>query len=147
MTRLLVAVLISVTVTVSGCGLWRTAPDAAPPRGDEASEVVGDVLVGADDDGGTAEISKGQTLLVELDSNPTTAYSWRVTGIDEEVLEQEGEPDYESTGEPGAIGAGGIDTFRFTPVEAGSTELEMVYERPEDEESATKRFTLTVVVR
>jgi len=97
--------------------------------------------------GGTVRLSKGQSLVVELDSNQTTAYRWEVTGLDEDVLEQDGESEYETTGDPEAAGAGGVETFRFNPVAAGSTQLEMAYTRPDDEESATETFSLEVVVK
>lgn len=149
MTRRLMPWLLILALMVAGCSARQSPKPAPKPTAPDESETdsVGTVVVSEDDDGGTVRLSTAQTLVVELDSNRTTAYRWKVSELDEEVLEQDGESEYETTGDPDAMGAGGVETFRFSPVDAGTTQLEMIYARPDDEESGTKTFSLEVVVR
>jgi inhibitor of cysteine peptidase len=143
-----IALLLGVGMLLAGCASRQSSkPAPAPEPKGNGSESVGTVSVTKDDDGGTVRLSTGQTLVVGLDSNETTGFRWEVTGLNEGVLEQDGESEYETTGDPDAMGAGGVETFRFKPVAAGTTRLEMIYARPDDEESATETFSLEVIVK
>ena len=99
------------------------------------------------DPGQTIGISVNQEfiILIALESNPTTGYSWQAS-YDETMLEL-----VEHTYEPGeyaqqgAVGAGGTELFRFRALESGESEITMVYKRPWEEESIdTKVFTVSI---
>lgn len=153
MKRLVVVVLASVlmvpaTFGVAGCVRGgRNGPTDGEEGSTTDAPAVGKVTVTREDDGGTVELSMGQTLVVELDSNATTGYSWRVTKIDEDIVEQEGDGTYVQTGDPDAMGAGGIETFEFKSVASGRTRLELSYVRSFEEEDDPRTFGLEVVVR
>jgi predicted secreted protein/putative hemolysin len=72
----------------------------------------------------------GDTLTVELASNPTTGFSWQVDANDAKVLAQVGESQYRLGSQTPIPGAGGTQTFTFNAVGAGKTTLTLIYVRP-----------------
>ena len=97
------------------------------------------------DSGQTINISVNQEFVITLGSNPTTGYSWQES-YDDAVLEL-----VEKTYKPGekakqgAVGAGGVEFFRFKALKAGKTEITLVYKRPWEENTIDlKVFTVTV---
>jgi len=97
-------------------------------------------------DGSAVELKVGSELMVVLDANPTTGYTWEVDQVDESVLEALGEPAFEASSDK--VGAGGKMTFRFQALKAAETTLRLVYHRPwEQDEPPAGVFTLRVTVR
>lgn len=90
-----------------------------------------EVKIGAEDNGGKVEMNKGQTLVVALESNPTTGYAWEVMEVDASLLQLQGEAEYNqgNTGDKQSVGAGGSETLRFLAVGTGETPLKLVYRR------------------
>lgn len=84
---------------------------------------------------GEATLQVDGVLEVALAANPTTGYTWEVSGApDAAVLEQVGEPVYEaSPTDTMVVGSGGVMTFEFRAAGAGTTTLELVYRRPWEE--------------
>lgn len=107
-----------------------------------------DVTVTDVDAGKTVTLNRGQTLVVNLASNPTTGYEWEVASGAGVVLTPQGEPSYTQTSRPGIAGGGGVQTFRFRGAASGQTTLELVYRRSwETGIPPVQTFTLPVVVR
>jgi len=106
-----------------------------------------EVKVGIDDNGREVQLKKGQTLVVTLEANPTTGYSWEVAEpLDEQVLRQVGEPEFKQESE--ALGAGGVQVLRFEAVNAGQITLKLVYHRPwEKGVEPLETYSLQVVVQ
>ena len=110
---ILVAVVVLVTGVVAAC--------------------VGEVKTYTDS-GQTIIIAANQEFVIALGSNPTTGYSWQESH-DETVLKL-----VEKTYKPGekakqgAVGAGGVEYFRFKALKTGRTEITMAYKRPWEEE-------------
>lgn len=105
-----------------------------------------EVKLDANDNGRQVELQKGQTLVITLESNPTTGYRWEVVEIDESILRQMGEAEFKPESE--ALGAGGTETFRFEATNAGQMALKLVYHRPwEEGQEPLETFSLQVVVR
>ena len=101
----------------------------------------------------TVFISTDDTLMINLNGNPTTGYSWTRTSADTEILIpilQEDGSAYsftQSEVQRGLVGAGGTFTFKFTPSKAGDTILELKYYRPwESADTAVQTFTADVTV-
>ncbi len=91
----------------------------------------GEMQVDNSYNGSQVDLNVGQILVVSLESNPTTGYSWGVAEIDDEILQQEGEVEYKS--ESDLVGAGGVETFRFKALAVGEGELKLIYRRPWEE--------------
>lgn len=84
-------------------------------------------------------------ILIALESNPTTGYSWQAS-FDSAALELV-EQTYElgDYANEGAVGAGGTELFRFKALESGTFQITFDYERPwEDESIDQKTFTVEI---
>jgi inhibitor of cysteine peptidase len=102
-------------------------------------------LVTAEQDGTQVNLGRGDFLLVRLESNPSTGYSWEVQNNDDAVLRQLGEPQFRPSSNE--VGAGGTDTFSFEAIAEGTSVLVMIYHRPfEEGEEPLDTFRLRVFV-
>jgi len=105
-----------------------------------------EIKLDASANGRQIDLQKGQTLVITLESNPTTGFRWEVVELEESILRQMGEPEFQS--ESDLPGAGGTETWRFKATNAGQTALQLVYRRPwEEGEEPLETFSLQVVVR
>jgi inhibitor of cysteine peptidase len=87
----------------------------------------------------------GDRLVVTLDGNPTTGYSWEVASNDPAILRPIGEA--QVTPDTSALGSGGKVTRQFEAVGAGQMPLKLIYHRPfETGVAPLKTFEMTVTV-
>jgi inhibitor of cysteine peptidase len=136
MSGVLVVVLLAGLLLVAGCGPAREADAAAR----------GEITLGAQDNGSAVELAVGQALVIRLESNPTTGYSWQVAEIDGAVLKQVGEAAFEAQSD--LLGAPGAETLRFEASGSGQATLKLVYHRPwEKDVEPLETFTVAVTVR
>lgn len=132
------ALLIAVSMVVLAL------PACGPTGG--GSTAPNEVKVTDKEAGGSVEVAKGGTLEVTLEGNPTTGYNWEVESVDDKILKQEGEPEFNA--ESDAMGAGGMVTLKFKAEEAGKTDLKLVYHRSwEKDEDPAKTFEVSVTVK
>ena len=98
------------------------------------------------DSGTTLQVTQGDELVISLESNPTTGYSWAESKSSQasDVLQLVSKK-YES--ESDAIGAGGIETWTYKAVGAGTANLELDYLRPFEPDNIVGKFVLTVNVK
>jgi inhibitor of cysteine peptidase len=132
MLALVVPALLSIVLSVASA--------CSPPRETRA------ISLGAEDAGRRIELSKGHTLDVSLASNPTTGYRWEAKDLDEEILRQIGEPEFEPQSK--LVGAPGVEVLRFQAVDAGRTTLNLVYRRSwETDVEPLETYSVEVLVR
>lgn len=100
------------------------------------------------DSGRTLHLDKGDTFTVQLVSNPTTGYLWKlgVPPYDESVMIMRGDryiqPDEQLCGAPGKR------SLTFLAEGSGRTGLRLVYVRPwEKNQPPAKEFNLMVIVK
>jgi len=130
--RNVIAVLLALLVLAVGCG---------PAK---------EFKLDAADNGRQVELQKGQTLVITLESNPTTGFRWEVVELEESILRQMGEPEFKVSDprQPPPPGTGGWETFRFEAMSAGQTTLELVYHRSwEEGVEPLETFSLQIVIR
>jgi len=97
-----------------------------------------------ENDGYRAELGSDQVLVVSLESNPSTGYSWEVADINPKVLHQVGKTEFEQMSP--LLGAPERQTLRFKVVGAGQSTLKLVYRRPwEKDVKPAKEFSIQVV--
>lgn len=125
--------LLCLALTLAGCG----------GSGDDADDTDDGVRVEDEDAGSIVRLSSGETLVVELDGNPSTGYDWHVRGIDDTILRQDGEAEFEA--EQDIPGSAGIVTLRFNAVGKGTTTLDLAYYR-EFEQGVPPADTFQIVV-
>lgn len=96
--------------------------------------------------GSTVIVKPGDKIVILLDGNITTGYSWEVGTIDETFLKQYGEPTYREKYNPrGLEGVPGKFEFTFEALRIGKTSLRLIYQQPfEKDVEPEKTFTITV---
>ena len=110
------------------------------------------VSVDASYAGKEVEVAVDSSLIVTLESNPTTGFKWELTSIsDQTVLEQAGQkfeaPEAEGDGAP-LVGAPGREVWTFKALKKGKSTISMEYSQPwEGGMKAAETFGLTVVVK
>jgi inhibitor of cysteine peptidase len=105
-----------------------------------------EVKLTAADNGRRVELKKGQALVITLEANPTTGYTWEVAEIGERILRQVGETEFKP--ESKAVGAPGVQILRFKALKSGQTTLKLVYHRPwEKGVEPLQVFSIQVIVR
>lgn len=102
--------------------------------------------LGEADAGKTVELRSGESLVVSLQGNITTGFTWVPAAQDPAQLKQVG--DAVVTPESDAIGAGGVIVLRFEAVATGQTVLRLEYKRPwETDVAPLQTYEVTVVVK
>ena len=118
----------------------KAVADAAPGK---------TVVLETKDNGASVTVKAGDTIQIKLRSNRTTGYSWAEIKdkTDAKVLKSDG-GNYEVNAHPeGMVGVGGVETFTFTAVAPGRTEIALGYARPwEKDKEPAQSFKATVVV-
>jgi inhibitor of cysteine peptidase len=84
-------------------------------------------LTAADKDS-QVDIAKGGTIVITLEGNPSTGFSWEARDLNTAMFEQVGEPVFTSSN-PDLIGSGGTVTLTFKTLQAGAAALNLVYHR------------------
>jgi inhibitor of cysteine peptidase len=110
-----------------------------------AAAAAATITVGAGANGQQRTLHRGDTLVVQLATNPSTGYSWLLTGPGKPVLALVRRATMTS---PHALpGAPATLSLRFRAVAAGKATLRLVYRRPwEAGKPPARTFTLRVVV-
>jgi inhibitor of cysteine peptidase len=109
----------------------------------ELIEVIPPTFLNATDNNTAINVTTGEFLIVTLEGNPTTGYTWEVEELNEQVLQQVG--DIAFVPESNLIGAGGVEIATFEVVGAGNATINMVYHRPwETDVEPVDTFTLNV---
>jgi inhibitor of cysteine peptidase len=87
------------------------------------------VSLTAADNGSSVEVAVGGRIVISLNGNPSTGFTWEVTGLDATLFEQVGDPLFSSSN-PGLVGSGGTMTFDFKTLLPGTGKLTLIYHRP-----------------
>jgi inhibitor of cysteine peptidase len=113
---------------------------AAPGSGGGTTELT------ASDSGSAISVSNGDTIVISLDANPTTGYTWQqAPGLDTSVVRFVSEDYQEAPAASPVVGGGGTDTLTYEAVGAGTTTIALGYQRSGDP-TAVDSFTVTVTV-
>jgi inhibitor of cysteine peptidase len=106
-----------------------------------------EVKLTASDNGGQVQVEAGSLIVISLQANPSTGYTWEPRDLDPSMFELVGEPRFESDN-PALLGAGEVMTLTFKTLQAGTATLTLVYHRPwETGVEPIDTFTVTVTVR
>ncbi|QLF92230.1 protease inhibitor I42 family protein [Pseudomonas sp. ABC1] len=114
---------------MSGTSLRLLAPIAALLLGACGTTPTGSGLVVNDDKNCPLKLQNGQTLTLDLTSNPSTGYRWKIEEASSDILKSLG-PEVFRSSRKDVVGADGISSWRFQAVQAGSGRLILSYQRP-----------------
>lgn len=130
--------LIGLLLILAGCVPATTGPAPAQPNPDPKT-----VRLSESDAGQIVYLGIGDTLVIALESNPSTGSRWVLPAfIDGFLLEAQGE-EYVPTN-PGLIGGGGRQIFRYRAVRTGQTLLQFEYLGPARQVQRTAAYTVVV---
>ena len=97
--------------------------------------------------GQPATIKVGGRIVVELEANPTTGFTWEASNLDTTILKQLGETVYKPASSTPLPGSGGTQVLRFEAVAPGTTTLTLIYHRTfETNVPPAKTYTIKVTV-
>jgi inhibitor of cysteine peptidase len=104
------------------------------------------ILTGAHN-GKTIVLDKGASLIIWLESNPSTGYVWQVGKNDNAILKLVGQPEFRPATHQ-MPGAPGHQRFKFGAIATGSDSIELEYLRPWEKGVApAKTFGVIVMVK
>jgi inhibitor of cysteine peptidase len=84
-------------------------------------------------------------LVIALEGNPTTGYTWETAPDSSDVVALQGEPQFKA--DTSALGSGGTMTLQFKAVKQGTAPLKLIYHRTfEPGVAPLQSFDVTVVV-
>jgi inhibitor of cysteine peptidase len=110
-------------------------------------KVTNKVTLTSADNGSQVEVKVGGQIIVTLDGNPSTGYTWEAKDLDATMFEQVGDPVFISSN-PGLVGSGGALTLTFKTLKEGTSTLTLFYHRPwEADVDPIDTFTVTVTVK
>ena len=100
--------------------------------------------VEAADSTNTVRLAVGKTYSLDLDSNPSTGYHWKLTSPTNQVVVQ-----VASTYEPmahaeGMVGSGGSEHWTFKAVAKGRAQVGLKYARPWEKEAIETKNVLII---
>ena len=101
------------------------------------------LLVTEKDNGKSVQRMIGQTLAIQLPSNPSTGYTWEVQRLKGPILE--GGRRYIPAGSH-TPGAGGVESMEFHAQETGTEAITLYYRRSWEHDPPARTFTLTVKI-
>lgn len=134
--------VIALTILMADCAL-------SNPQGEHAMQgSVNTLMVTEKDNGNRFELNKGDVLIVKLECNPGTGYSWYIAKNDGNVMEPQGEPVYETPERKMLMGGMEYVSFRFKALMSGTNVLELHYKRGwEKEKAPLKTFVINVTIK
>ena len=125
-----------------GAEAWQTASAKLPAKAESHAVSISD-----QDNGKDVDLTSGGTLIVRLESNRSTGYSWTVAG-DPAPLKLEKASYRKNTASSKVAGAPGVQVFQFTANTAGMAMLQLIYRRSwEYNVPPAKTFSVRVDVR
>jgi inhibitor of cysteine peptidase len=148
---LAIIALVASAIAVAGCGALGLGPQGpGRPLGPTPAPADGKMAAGSArlidvDSGTTVELAVGGTLVVDLEENATTGFSWSVETTPA-MLKAAGDEQV-AAGDTGVVGAAGRHIFTWEATAAGTGELRLQYARPWESVQPAKVFSVTVVVK
>ena len=105
------------------------------------------VTLTTSDKGSQVDVNVGQQIVIALDGNPSTGFTWEAKDLDTTMFEEVGDPAFNSSN-PGSVGSGGTLTLTFKALKAGTSNLTLIYHRPwETGVAPIDTFTVTLTVK
>jgi inhibitor of cysteine peptidase len=130
-------VVITVLAVVAIAGVACTA----------SADKGGPGVVNVNESGKQITLSPGDSLIVTLDSNPSTGFAWSISGITDEAVIDDVSNEFNGA-DTGMMGAGGQEVWTFEAGDKGTSTIEMQYSRSwETGMEPAGTFNVTVVVK
>jgi predicted secreted protein len=140
------SLILIATIFLSACTLG--AKPTVSPKAADATEfpaTLKQIQVTEADHGKEYTLNPGDSLIIVLESNPSTGYAWEVKPVDNPVLQLSGEAVFKADSEK--LGSPGKATLTFNAVNSGTQALTLIYHRSNEKDvQPSKTFTINVTV-
>jgi inhibitor of cysteine peptidase len=117
-----VRIVLMLGLALASIGRLTVPPAVSDP-------VPSEVHINEKRNGATVRMTAGQLLVLTLPSNPSTGYSWDITGMNADLLKQYGPAETAQRSSQPMPGEPGTITYRFRAIGAGSDTLQLSYRR------------------
>ncbi|MFN0094916.1 MAG: protease inhibitor I42 family protein [Dehalococcoidia bacterium] len=133
-------------LVLAGAALAAVVAVAVACDGGDDDDAPAEVRVSKDDTAAT--VARGGKLLIELEANPSTGFTWNVQAPAPATLEFTGEPSVVPTAASGtpAVGAPVRLLYTFVAKETGTATLVLEYRRPWESVPPAQTYTIKVTV-
>lgn len=149
----ILVLLTIIMVTLAAFSMGCTNTDNMDTDGISDNQNNGDVevtpistsitLIPESANGGEIKLKSGESVLLRLDENPSTGYSWELYLPDVFMISR----DTFIRSEDEVVGAGGVHEWVFVAGPEGTYQIDAVYKRPwEDITGSEERFSVSVLV-
>ncbi len=131
----IVVITVLAIAAISGIACTASAENSSPN------------VFNVNESGKQIELAPGDSLVVTLDSNPSTGFAWSISAITDEDVINDVSNEFKGA-DTGMMGAGGQEVWTFEALDKGTSTIEMQYSRSWEtgvEPAAT--FNVTVVVK
>ena len=99
------------------------------------------------DDGRTMRVPTGASVVIALEGNPTTGYSWKTAKIAGDVVKEVDKIKYRARAHrPGMVGVGGTFLATLKAAKPGTTTVTLHYARPWEKDKPPEK-TVSVTLR
>lgn len=107
--------------------------------------IASTVVIDGPMNGRVIRAAKGSTVVVRLETQPGTGYSWRVRALAKNLVSIGAGKLEHNGGGTGVTGGTDVQVFRFRVKSRGKGELRLAYARPwEKDKPAAKTFSVIV---
>jgi inhibitor of cysteine peptidase len=140
-TKTAIAVILGMSLVVGiACGGKSATPTPTPT-------MINEIIVDVSYNNSEVTLAVGDRLIVTLDSNATTGYSWNLSAIsDTSVIAKVSDEYVAPTSAPPLMGQGGQEAWPFEALDAGTAIISMKYIRSWETEEPADTFEITVNV-
>jgi inhibitor of cysteine peptidase len=150
MYGILVAILIVVCMVGAGCtsqsggtATPTATPTETPAPTETTTAPAREYVFNETNNGEAVDVPTDSTIIIRLEENPTTGYSWNVTSS--QGLEYVN--DTFIPPETQLVGAGGVHEWEYRALEVGDAEFSAVYMRPFETPTGNETtFSMTFIV-
>lgn len=139
----LLSIVLAVAILLSACA--QAATPVQPTATTTVPEAPRQIQLTEADQGKNITINPGDSLIIVLDSNPSTGYDWKVKPVENPVLALESEPVFKANSDK--LGTPGRTSLTLKTVASGSQVITLLYQRSfEKDAQPAKTFTINVTV-
>jgi len=106
------------------------------------------IVITSTQNGQSVQVHTGDTIVLQLDENPSTGFTWEVSKTDATILTLQDSTYTRAPGNPGEVGRGGIHIWTFMATQPGTVHLQLKNWRSfEGASSATHWYNVTLEVQ
>ncbi len=142
---IVVAGLLVACLLMAGCTSQQEKPGNATPSPVATTTAPAERFTfNETDNNKTVTLPVGSEIVISLDENPTTGYSWNVTSSRGLLLVN----DTFIPPKTELVGAGGVHVWEYVAAEKGSAEFSAIYKRPWENVTGTEdTFSMAFTTR